>query len=174
MSGTTELRTPRLVLRRYRQSDARDLFEKIGTDSSMYEYSGWNPYATREMAEKYVEESISNYTDMHFYGWLIECDGQFVGTIGAYDYNEGKNQIEIGMSIERSNWNRGFASEALKAVIKYLTVEEKIGTVVAWCAKENIGSHKALVKAGMALVSEEKNGLEIDGRFYDKLNFSYS
>ncbi len=39
---------------------------------------------------------------------------------------------------------RGFATEALTAVLRYLTGHENIGTVNAWCASDNIGSRKAL------------------------------
>ncbi len=174
MSGTVELKTDRLILRRYLPSDALILHEKFGVDPRMYKYSGWNPYATPGMAEHSVMEAIKNYSNPLFYGWAIESEGALVGTIGAYDYDEEKSQIEIGMSIEPGSWGRGYATEALKAVLSYLIGEENIGTVVAWCAKDNLGSWKALERAGMKITSSESNALEIEGRIYDKLNFSYS
>ena len=54
--GVTELRTERLTLRRYRLEDADSLYRYFGTDPVMYRYSGWNPYATLEMAEGAVRE----------------------------------------------------------------------------------------------------------------------
>ena len=42
MSGTIELTTERLLLRRYRLDDARILYEEFGCDPQMYAYSGWN------------------------------------------------------------------------------------------------------------------------------------
>jgi len=41
------------------------------------------------------------------------------------------------------------------------------------CAAENIGSQKVLEKAGMKQVSEEKDGLEVGDRVYDKLIYEY-
>ncbi len=52
--GTTELKTERLTLRRYRPDDAEALYRYLGTDPAMYQYSGWNPYATLEMAQETV------------------------------------------------------------------------------------------------------------------------
>ena len=52
--GTAELRTDRLVLRRYRPEDAASLYRNLGSDPAMYKYSGWNPYATLEMAQETV------------------------------------------------------------------------------------------------------------------------
>lgn len=167
--GTKEIRTSRLLLRRHVKDDAKVLFENFGQDGAMYEYSGWNPYATPKMAEKTVAEFIGSYAGSHFYGWAIEAEGRLVGTIGAYDYDEKASTIEVGMSIERASWGRGYATEALQAVLRYLTGEEKIATVTAWCASDNVGSQRALEKSGMVKVKVEKDALAIGKSTYDKL-----
>lgn len=164
MSGTNELLTERLRIRKHQTRDAEVLFENFGQDPDMYRYSGWNPYATREMAEETVAGFIKNYDEPHFYGWAIvkagEDDGLFgddrliederlIGVIGAYDYDEKKNSIEVGMSIEKASWGNGYASEALGEVLRFLTEDEKIDTVTAWCDEENVGSEKAMLKCGM-------------------------
>ena len=173
MEVTSEIRTNRLLLRRYRAEDAGELYEKFGKDPQMYKYSGWNPYADPDMARETVQRFIDSYADTSFYGWAIEYCGRLIGTIGAYDYDSGKNQIETGFSIERGSWGQGFATEALTAVLSCLTQHEGIGTVTAWCASENIGSMKAMLKAGMKQTHTEKDGLEVDGKPYDKLHFCY-
>lgn len=58
--GTKELRTSRLLLRRHVMEDAAPLHEGFGTDPAMFEYSGWNPYATLEMAESTVADAIAS------------------------------------------------------------------------------------------------------------------
>ena len=173
MNGTVELKTERLLLRRHQSEDAAVLFDKFGSDPQMFEYSGWNPYQTKDMAMETIESFIKNYDDPHFYGWAIIYEGRLIGTVGAYDYDANKSLIEIGMSIARASWRRGFATEALTAVLHYLTEHENIKKVSAWCASENIGSQKAMEKAGMQLVCVEEGALEIDGQTYDKLIFEY-
>ena len=96
-----------------------------------------------------------------------------IGIIGAYDYDPKTNRIEVGMSIERASWGKGFATEALTGVIGYLTEHEDINVITAWCALDNIGSVKAMEKAGMRQVSTEKNALEVEGMTYDKLIYEY-
>ncbi len=149
MSGTKEILTERLRIRKHVMEDAEVLYENFGLDPDMYKYSGWNPYATREMAEKTVAGFIESYKDPHFYGWAIEKGGKLIGVIGAYDYNSKKNSIEVGMSIEKAFWGHGYATEALNEVLRFLTEDEKIDTVTAWCEKENAGSEKAMLKCGM-------------------------
>ena len=154
--GTAELRTDRMILRRYRPEDAEKLYRYFGTDPVMYKYSGWNPYATPEMAEGAVREFIDNYADEHFYGWAIEVDGALCGTIGAYDY-----QVGAG----------GCGDDRIE--VSYLTENEGISCVTAWCAAENIGSRRAVEKAGMKLVRTEEGGLMVGDCVYDKLVFEY-
>ena len=169
--GTAELRTRWLKLRRYLPGDAPDLYRYFGTDPEMYRYSGWNPYATPEMAEEAVRRFTDSYQEEHFYSWVMVFEDILVGTIGAYDYHD--DSIEVGLSVARDWWGRGFATEALKAVLAYLTENEGISRVTAWCAAENVGSRKAMEKAGMRLAETMEAGLTVGGKTYDRLIFEY-
>lgn len=174
MKGTTELETKRLCIRRHRIEDAEPLYEKFGRDPRMYEYSGWNPYGDLTISRETVQRYMDCYDKEDFYGWAIEYMGELIGTIGAYDYDQEKSQIEIGVSIARNFWGRGFAAEALSAVLKYLTEHEMINTVTAWCANDNIGSRKAMEKAGMEMTGIREKELEVEGKKYDKAVYRYT
>jgi len=173
MQGTIQLKTKRLLLRRHETEDAKVLYTQFGLNDEMFRYSGWNPYATEVMARETIQRFIDSYPDPCFYGWAITLDDDLIGTIGAYDYNEAESRIEIGISIAQEFWGHGYASEALQCALEYLTKEEKIKTVIAWCAGENIGSGRMMEKAGMILTQEEKDALRINENIYDKLNFAY-
>ena len=169
--GTVELWTERMILRRYRPEDADSLYHYLGTDPAMHKYSGWNPYATLEMAQETVRGFINSYDDEHVYSWIMDIDDVFVGTIGAYDFKD--DQIEVGFSVVKGWQGRGLATAALKKVLEYLTGNEGISCVTAWCASENIGSRRVLEKAGMKLLRTEKNALAVGDRVYDKLTYEY-
>lgn len=173
MAGTIALQTPRLSLRRHAPEGAGLLYRSFGTDAAMFRYSGWNPYATPELARETVQRFIDSYADLRFYGWAIERERRMIGTIGAYDFDLEKNQIEVGFSIERASWGKGYASEALRAVLEYLTVQEGIACVTAWCASDNIASKRTLEKAGMRLSGIDAGGLEVGGERYDRLDYAY-
>jgi ribosomal-protein-alanine N-acetyltransferase len=173
MQGTIQLQTKRLLLRKHETEDAKVLHQQFGLNDEMFRYSGWNPYATEAMAAETIQHFIDSYPEPSFYGWAITLDGHLIGTIGAYDYNEAESSIEIGISIVQECWGQGYASEALQSVLEYLTKEEKIKTIIAWCAEENIGSRRVMEKAGMLFMQVEKGALLVNGKAYDKLNFSY-
>lgn len=170
---TTTLTTPRLTLRRYIPEDAPILYQDFGLDPEMSRYSGWNPYATPEMAQETVKDIIGSYADGRSYSWAIEHEGKLIGTVGAYDYDPEANSAELGISIARDCWGQGFAGEALTAVVWYLTENEGIGRLSAWCAADNIGSARAMEKAGMKWVRTEEGGLEVGDRVYDKVIYEY-
>ena len=170
--GTVEIWTENLTLRRYCMEDAEQLYMRLGTDPEQYKYSGWNPFATQEMARETVRRFIDSYDDEHSYSWVIDIDDIVIGTIGAYDYRCG--QIEVGFSICKAWQGRGVATEVLKEVLKYLTENEGISCVTAWCADENIGSRRVLEKSGMQFVRTEKDGVKVGDRVYDKLIYEYS
>ena len=169
--GTVELWTERMTLRRYRPDDADSLYQYLGTDPAMYAYSGWNPYATLEMARETVRGFIDSYEDDHTYSWIMDIDDVIVGTIGAYDYKD--DRIEVGFRVVKGWRGRGLASEALNRVLKYLTENERISCVTAWCAAENIGSRNVLEKAGMQYLFTEKNGISVGDSVYDKRMYEY-
>ena len=169
--GSAELWMEQLKLRKYRLEDAEPLYRRLGTDPAMMQYSGWNPYATLEMAQETVRKFIEGYGDDHFYSWVMDVDDVLVGTIGAYDYND--NRIEVGFSVVKDWQGRGLATEALKKVLEYLTENEGISCVTAWCAADNVGSRRVLEKAGMKFVCTENNSLMVGERIYDKLVYEY-
>jgi len=171
--GTAELWTEYLVLRRYRPEDAEILYMDFGTDPAMYRYSGWNPYATPDMARDTVSRIIAGYEDenTHDYSWVMEYEDVLIGTIGAYDYKD--DQIEVGFSVAPGWQGHGYAAEALEKVLEYLTDNEGISRVIAWCASENIASKRTLEKVGMKLTDCENDGLSVGGRTYDKLTYEY-
>ena len=164
MHGTIILHTHRLTLRQHVLQDAPVLHRFFGLDEAMYQYSGWNPYATEEMAMETMGRFLASYPDSRFYGWAIEHQGELVGTLGAYDYDPNRRTIEVGLSIFRPHWGQGFAAEALARVLDYLTGPEGIRQVIAWCAPDNIGSRRVMEKCGM---------VPTQGESPDRLYFRY-
>lgn len=157
--GTQNIYTKYVQLRKYVPEDAVVLYEMLGMDPEITKYTGWNPYDSLENAKKTVNNFIKQYEKEHFYGWAIEADGNVVGTIGAYDYNEKDRSVEIGYSIGRKYWGKGYATEAVILVCYYLEQYENILRIHAWTHEKNIASQKVLEKAGMEYESRKEDVL---------------
>lgn len=149
MDGTIKLTTKRLILRKETMADAELLYNALGCDPQITQYTGWNPYATRASASEKVAEDIRSYEKPGCYAWIIQHGEEVVGTVGAYDYDPDASSIEIGYSIFRASWGNGFASEAVSEAVRYLFENERINRVHAWCHSENAASSKVLERAGL-------------------------
>lgn len=73
----------------------------------------------------------------------------FIGTIKLGPIDLHHNRTPIGFMIgERSFWGKGLAPEAIQAVMRHAFQKLKIEKITAGCYENNLGSRKALKKAG--------------------------
>jgi len=80
---------------------------------------------------------------------IVETNmGDFVGAIGLKDINLISKSAEIGYWIGKKYWGKGFASEAIGAVIDYSLKELKLNKLKALVFESNVSSIKVLNKCG--------------------------
>ena len=169
--GCVELRTESLILRRFREEDAEEMCGYYGRDPEMWTYIGENPYAAPETAKEAVNGIIGRYGEDRFYAWIMDADDVQFGIISACGCEDGS--VEVSFSVDRPCWNRGYATEALERVLEYLTGNEGIYRVIARCASENGAARRVLEKAGMRLISVEKDAFPVGDRTYDRATYEY-
>ncbi len=137
--------------------DAEDIYKYMGCNPEITRYTGWNPYQTLKDTIQKIERDI--YADDGSYSWVIKKGDEFVGTIGAYDYNPEDRSIELGYSIAHHFWGNGYAGAAAKAVVSFLLDNDHIDAVRAWSHKDNLASIRVLQGAGFEQTG--MNGKEI-------------
>jgi len=94
----------------------------------------------------------------------IDDDGEFVGTIGSFTY---EGEREVTYWIAPAHWNRGLATQALRAFLAIETTRPLYGRVAA----HNAASAKVLAHAGFVEVGSETSfaagvGAEVAERIY--------
>jgi ribosomal-protein-alanine N-acetyltransferase len=170
-----ELLTQRIRLRPIEVSDLdsihqlhslpeTDEFNALGIPNTIEE--------TRSIIEPWIADNklseIKNYT------FAIEdkSNGEFMGLFGFKIGNEKYNRGEVWFKIHSDHWNKGFASESLKAVIDFGFDTLKLHRIEAGCAVANMGSIKVLEKAGMIREGRGRQLLPLKTGWSD--NFEYS
>ena len=114
------VKTKRLILRPWLESDAEALF-KYASDPDVGPRAGWPPH-------KSVEESLELIKTV-FSGegmWAVELKetSEVIGSIGylpssASNLDIEDDQCEIGYWIAKPYWNKGICTEALQTVVDF-------------------------------------------------------
>ncbi len=143
----SELRTARVLLRRWRDCD-RAPFAEMNADPLVMEH--FPSTLTREQSDALVDR-IEAHFDEHGYGlWAVEADGAFVGFTGlvwqTYDASF-TPALEVGWRLARHAWGHGWATEAATAALARGLQE--VGSVVSTTALTNVRSQRVMQRLGM-------------------------
>ena len=148
LQGTIEIKTNRLLLRKFKNEDSEQAFNNWQSDEEVTKYLTWSAYKTLEDAKKYREtEVIPNYGNNNFCSWAIVYNGEVVGAIDAR-IDEDKRSANMGFVLGKKWWGKGIMPEALQAVIDYL-FSHGITRIGATHKIENPNSGRVMEKCGM-------------------------
>ena len=150
--GTRTLHTDRLVLRRFREDDARMMFDNWARDPEVTRYLTWPPHDNIDVSRRVLSDWISQYDKPDFYAWAITSkqDGDMpIGSISVVYKDDGIEMVDIGYCIGRAWWGKGITSEALDAIIRFFFNEVKINRIQARHDPRNPNSGMVMLKCGM-------------------------
>ncbi len=149
--GTQMLAAGRLTLRRFLVEDAESMFYNWSCDPQVTKYLSWKPQKTVEDTAAFLEAWIREYEDDQIYRWAVELNDleQPIGVIEVSSIDERSMSMEVNFRIGREYWHRGYTSEALREVIRFLTEEVGARRIWAACDVQNANAGKVLEKCGM-------------------------
>ncbi len=91
----------------------------------------------------------------------------FIGDCGLHVRESDGRLAEIGYTFARSAWNEGYATEIIRALTAYAFASFDIHRITASVDPENIGSCRALEKAGYRREAMMRQSLWFKGRWAD-------
>ena len=121
MSAFPILQTKRLVLRKFRRSDAQAVFEIFSQDV-VTRYHNVETMQSIGQAEKLVEARASAFERGLGVRWGVVLRGRgdsVIGSCGYYNLNEVNRSVEIGYDLHPAYWRQGIMTAALRAAIDY-------------------------------------------------------
>ena len=116
-----------------------------------------------EMKQAYLEmiEEMKKCRPYEEWGsdWSIYLKtGEEIGGIGFKGLPDKKGTVEIGYGIEPSYQNKGYATEAVAAIVKWAFTQEGVIYVQAQTDEKNEISKKVLLKNGFKEIGIGKEG----------------
>ena len=169
--GTVEIKTERLLLRKFRNSDADEAFRNWMSDERVAKYTSWYAHKDINDTRAYVSYIISLDAD-NSYNWIIELDGRAVGTINVCYSDENSEICGIAYALSHDLWGKGIITEAFRAAASFLFEYVGFRKIIAGCDSENAGSRRVMEKVGMKQEACLRAQIRRkDGSFGDDLQF---
>jgi RimJ/RimL family protein N-acetyltransferase len=149
-----ELQTPRLILRSFREEDV-DAMAQLFANPNFMRFS-LGAFTERKETVDFIDKVM---------GWdRANMPSQFAVTLrdelpvlgycGFHHHPEVPGEIEIGYRLHPDCWNRGFISEAARAVRDHAFTDLKLPRVISLIHPENIPSRRVAEKNGMKVERE--------------------
>lgn len=142
----SEIRTPRLRLRPPNLADASAVFTAYGADPEVVRFMPWSAHQTVDESEAYLQARLEWCQQGTHQYWLITTDTQVRGMIGTHTVD---HAVEVGFILGQASWGRGFATEALQAILNLELGQPGIYRVWGYCDVDNLASARVMEKVGM-------------------------
>lgn len=126
------LRTERLILRPWRESDAESLYA-YAKDPDVGPAAGWPMHASVENSLEVIQNVLSV---PETYAVCLKEDGIAIGSIGlklgtATDMTDRDDECELGYWIGKPFWGRGLIPEAVGELLRHAF--DGLGMRAVWC-----------------------------------------
>lgn len=166
------LTTPRLVLCPFSIQDADDLFPMLSDRDTCYDDGGYQPFVRDEKYTKLMETFAAQ--EGRYVIHLANSDktpGKAIGMIHLMDNDRAVPSYEIGYVLNKDYRRRGYASEAVNAVIDFCFANG-IEMITASAGSFNQISQQMLFKLGFKQegISHKADKHPIHG-IVDSINF---
>lgn len=149
MADFPEIITERLLIRTLGEKDT-EVFFGYRSHPQVGRYQGWHPVSINEI-EVFIAknlEIVPNTSGTWLQMAICLRDDQLIGDIGIH-FLDDPAQVEIGYTLSPAFQGRGYANEAVKAVMDYLFTDLHKHRISASVDPENIRSIRLLEKLGM-------------------------
>lgn len=165
------IETERLVLRPFELGDVDDVFEYAqDPEWSRYLRVLPRPYE-RQHAEQFIARQVLSDRSTHP-TWAMTLAGTVIGGINLRFHFEHRS-AELGYSVARKHWRKGFCTEGARAVVDAaFTTHEDLIRVHARADDDNVGSQRVMEKIGMVKEGVLRSSRVERGEAFDEAWYS--
>lgn len=150
------LETERLVLRRFTEDDADNLFDLDGDPEVMRFITGGEPTPRDEIEDDVLPEFLLYYEHFSGFGFWAAIErytGEFLGWFHFRPPEGGSpDEAELGYRLRKSAWGKGYATEGSRALIRKGFAELGVRRVFAETMAVNLASRRVMEKSGLSYV----------------------
>jgi len=145
------LQTQRLVLRPFAAGDGPAFHEYL-SDPEVARYTSLLPISleqAQEMIDNIVGAQTTSDAPPLAFAIALRGDDLLIGNCRLKRDRDDPGQADIAYFLNRRYWGRGYATETVRALIKYGFQELVLRRIFGLCVPENVASRRVMEKAGM-------------------------
>ena len=146
-----EMETPRLLLRRWRETD-REPFARMGLDPAVMKFF---PSLLSVEQSHELFDRIQAHEEQYGFGlWAAELreTREFIGFVGLAvpPFDAAFTPcIEIGWRLAAAHWGKGLATEGARAAVGFAREDLHLEEIVSFTVPDNRASRRVMEKLGM-------------------------
>ncbi len=149
------LKTERLVLRRFTEDDADNLFDLDGDPAVMRFLTGGRPTPRDAIWDEFLPRLLRYHERFAGFGFWAAVEKSTGGFLGWFEFRPpeggGPDEVALGYRLRRSAWGKGYATEGSRALIRKGFTELGVRRVVAQTMAVNTSSRRVMERAGLTL-----------------------
>lgn len=161
---TLSLKTKRLHIALFKDEDLAAVYEMHSQDQ-VNEFIPYNTWRNWQDAQVWLEMIHQRRADKEAQLFVLKNhdDNSLVGTSLVFGATEGSRAMNIGYVVNPNYWGKGYATEAMQALVNALFKNDKVEQLNATVVEGNVGSMKVLVKVGFTALGRdvEEDGTQI-------------
>ena len=168
------LETERLVLRWISMEDLYDYYERIASDGDVCRYLLSEPHQDIGETLERIQRDLEAYESGTYFRWAVATkeDDRLAGIIRLKGFDEEESSCTFVCMFAKDSWGRGYATEAMQAVLDFAFEKMEIKKVTAEHLSGNDASGAVMRKLGMTHTGTvpgkyEKHGLVYDAECYE-------
>ena len=144
------IETPRLILRRYKRDDAKDVLEFF-SDERLFEYVQTGPMTAEQVSEWLEKDSYKKLTSPNTWFCLALQHRETDKVIGEVQWHlwEDRSGAVLNLYVHRNFERQGFGTEALQATLGFCFNVLGFRRMVLLCDTRNTGAWRMAEKAHM-------------------------
>ncbi len=170
--GTKMLETDRLILRRFKEEDAEEIYNGFINQEGFLYYANKEKRTLKEEKDSLIGID-EKYNQKHCYNWLITLKktDAIIGRIFLVveEFNE---CVESNYAIDERYSNNGYMTEALKEVIRFCFEEVEVNRFQSCCVIENNASKRVMQKCNMNEEGILRKYIKLRDGYHDMYMFS--
>ena len=165
-----ELETNRLILRKIVDDDAEMLYKNIYNNFEYFKYYYQLPFKDFEEYKTLVEKYKEWYANGNHFRWgiVLKETNEMIGLVQLHTKDSLNNNCKIGYIIGYNYNKKGYAKEAVKAVIDFGFSKLNFHRIEANIVVENTNSIKLAESLGMHFESIREDAYKLGDKYYSQ------